>query len=342
MPKHRKYIFKPGEVIGQLTVIRDSQIADEKRRYWVECRCSCGIETKKQVSDLTRARARNFNIACKECPARTRRKSSSPTQWKRKYIFKPGDVIGQLTVIKDSGIPDKRGVHWVECRCSCGAETKRYATHLAKNPHSACTKCLTDIRIKQNKSRARIINIGEKFNAWTIIGTPSDFSGDSQYHIYQTQCLCGKKSEFPKKDLVKATCCMSCAKLKNRPKVGDVFGKFTIIDIIKIKKDNSCFVLFKCQCVCGNQPNKLLKDLRERGHAGCIKCCHLKICSICGCKGGFHKYIDLETSECEMIGFCELCDRFKLNKYIYTPSLNRVLVFLKSRNKAKRMSYLRS
>ncbi len=229
----------------------------------------------------------------------------------RKYVFQPGQVFGSLTVIKDTGEQNENRKFLVLCRCSCGVEVKRQAVALNGKINNSCGKCLSAKNAQRVKFNARVIKIGDQFNDWTIIGIPKDLSGLGRFHFYDTQCKCGAISMHSRVGLLegKATSCLLCIAEKKNPalKIGDKIGNFTILETNERRHDKR----YKCLCICGEITYKTKQDLGIRGDRGCWKCCHKgkrKPCRVCGCKG--HDKIDLETTECDHLGFCEKCDKF--------------------------------
>lgn len=248
----------------------------------------------------------------------------------RKYQFKPGDVIGSLTVLEDNNERNGRGIFVVRCRCSCGVEVIRQAPDLTGKRNNCCKGCRYLLAAKSNKERLQQIRIGDQFNDWTVIELPTDLSRQSNYHKYKVQCKCGTQKLCNRLSLTggAAKRCKKCEvsnRFGERPfEIGEQVGNFKVLDIIFYFRDGRRCRKYKCLCKCGNISTKEGSALKLFRDAGCKKCHQFKKCHICGCLGARHKFIDIETSECEHLGFCEICDKFDINKHIDFSKFRRL------------------
>jgi hypothetical protein len=234
----------------------------------------------------------------------------------KKYSIEPGDVIGSLTVIRE--LPRKEGSDRIEvvCRCKCGSEAIRLRGNLIQRMKSgsntSCKPC-NNALISQAKRSKQIIDVGSKFYHWTVVDVEMAMGKET---VYVCTCSCGSEGRFQRKKLLNGKT-RSCKKCINRqrhcitepPKIGDRHGSFTVMEEVKRQRiGNARGYVYICKCDCGSIKRKTAYQLRNC--TACNDCVNrVGICTICGCRG--HKKIDLEACECDFLGFCERCDKFK-------------------------------
>jgi len=99
--------------------------------------------------------------------------------------------------------------------------------------------------------------IGEKYNAWTVIGVNHTAPG----HVsYICRCACGFEKRILFNNLKKSECCNFCQfKKKAEPLIGQIFGKSTVIGITKIGVGGALNIL----CSCGKEYPLRICDLNH-------------------------------------------------------------------------------
>ena len=148
-----------------------------------------------------------------------------------------------------------------------------------------------------------------KVGFWTVLN--KDESG-SNYFL--CRCICGKEEEKSLLSLKSAKCssCYKCYVMADWGKeidwIGHSFFEWTVLK--KIAERNVIKPpVYLAQCSCGNlRVKKSLAFLKFTRCKECLKRDTI-LCSECKCVD--HKDIDLNTSKCELIGFCEKCDGWK-------------------------------
>lgn len=160
--------------------------------------------------------------------------------------------------------------------------------------------------------------IGKKFGKWTVLNLSSDRDSAGGYK-YLCKCDCGLESKIKKKALLKdeSTKCKNCADIRylqiSQEIIGKQFNKWTIVSILE-KRTSRGKIQFLCKCDCGNTSNKIRYQLENNRSKACRSCVayerERKYCNECQCFG--HHNIDLESSECDLLGFCSHCDKFNL------------------------------
>ena len=123
------------------------------------------------------------------------------------------------------------------------------------------------------------INIGHKFNQWTVI----EFSHIDlrRRHWFKCQCQCGCTSIKRIDDIrqPKAKMCRTCAAKVRKESgnlikfftelVGKKFGKWTLLKRIIAEKKHPQFL---CECECGNKSIIAGSELKRKKSTQCISC----------------------------------------------------------------------
>ena len=161
-----------------------------------------------------------------------------------------GQHFGKLTAIEYiPGIPGK----W-ECSCECGNITRVRTQHLI----NGVTKSCGCIKYKKNASSAGTKSIdsktnlvGMRFGKLTVIEDTE--KKDSKYRgkLWLCKCDCGNTKEIPDFRLRfnQAKSC-GCSADNKRDLIGQRFGHLTVLE--KTNKRYYGYVVWKCQCDCGN------------------------------------------------------------------------------------------
>ena len=159
--------------------------------------------------------------------------------------------------------------------------------------------------------------IGKRFGKWVVLEETSK-KNISRQKYYLCQCDCGDQIEVIGSSLRsgKSSSCQKCCRQKISIQVGSVSGRWTILNRSeKISKFGHLY--FSCKCECGSISDIRADALRKNSSTQCFNCADvIKIipCSDCGCFN--HRDIDLEESECDLLGFCYRCDKFSVRKFL--------------------------
>jgi very-short-patch-repair endonuclease len=201
---------KIGDKFGRLTVIE--VIPSPHNGCSVKCRCDCGnIWGPYKAAIIKKGNTKS----CGHC--------SDP------HI---NDRFGKLVITEV--IPNNHGGIGcrVKCKCDCGNLLGPYNFSEIKNGHTkSCGHC--------NDPK-----VGNKFSRLTVIEVkPSPGGGCS----VKCQCDCGNICGPYQFKHIKNNNTKSCGHC-NDPKVGDKFGRLTVIEIIPVHT-GGCRV--KCRCDCG-------------------------------------------------------------------------------------------
>ena len=146
-----------------------------------------------------------------------------------------GERFGFLTVLANAGHNDKGKRLW-ECQCDCGEIRLVTTGHLGREvTHCGCKKTLP-----------RKDLTGQSFHDWIVL----HYVGASRYLC---RCRCGKEKEVCNRELQNGES-KSCG-CREKPSLiknftGIVFGRLTVLDLVKINKFRN--TVWRCQCVCGN------------------------------------------------------------------------------------------
>ena len=172
--------------------------------------------------------------------------------------YKPGDRIGELTLIEKViyKIPSGKTKSKWKCKCSCGKETYVFAANLNK------TKSCGHLT-KEGVSKARFCDLtGKTFGRLFVLRRVNDRINISGRRIvrYLCKCSCGNEVTVDANELRKGTT-QSCGCLQKelngasrcKIHVGDTFGKLTVIEKMpSFHYGRSTMSRWKCKCECGS------------------------------------------------------------------------------------------
>ena len=176
-----------------------------------------------------------------------------------------GQVFGNWTVIKFHS-SSKNKILWL-CKCSCGTEKIIIGSTLKSGRSKSCG-CLKLPDLS-----------GQVFGNWTVIKREGSLNNKS---TWLCKCSCGTEKTVIghnlKNGISKSCGCKIMTETrkqayKNRPsnvKIGDVFGRLTIIEKTD-KRLNRC-KLWLCKCICGKDvltTSTLLTSGKKRS-CGCL------------------------------------------------------------------------
>ena len=175
-----------------------------------------------------------------------------------------GKIFGKLKVSGFAGYK-KHCACW-ECKCECGIIKIYMAKDLKSGNSSSCGKC--------NK-----IRIGTRFGKLIVIEFADYYISNNGYRHTQLlcQCDCGNKKVIRSCHL-QSKSTKSCGDC-NPIKVGDKFGKLTVINTTKSDKVASQCL---CRCVCGSVTLKSAKCLKNGSTKSCGDCNPIKIGDVFG------------------------------------------------------------
>lgn len=243
-----KINLKIGQKFGNWTVM-EIDLKTKHNQYGSMCICDCG-RTKKIIpnSDLTNGGTNK----CKLCYNET-----------VDIEIKNGDKIGEWIVI-EANIKNNKNELCSKVKCSCG-RTEKVVKNSDIKKYSTCKKCAYE------KKRLQI-NKNDKFGKWTIIET--DIKNEKGQICCKAICDCGRTEKLiTNAKLVsgKSTQCKLCSNGVIDIKLGDRFGKWTVIDI-GFKNSNRGYKSL-CKCDCGRTIDYVAnRNLLNGTSKGCTAC----------------------------------------------------------------------
>ena len=159
------------EKYGRWTVLRE--VPSKKRGIvgnHVECQCECGNIKINQRAQLKHA---NGSRQCIDCMYIYRKKRDPATLKPKKSYpeVKPGDVFGDLTVIRTDTL---RGFPSYLCKCTCGREYNIYPKRLTSPSMQHLLACLNCYRKRRYERATKSVQAakGKYYNSrlgiWAI------------------------------------------------------------------------------------------------------------------------------------------------------------------------------
>ena len=189
----------------------------------------------------------------------------------KKLIIQIGVKFGRLTVLEDVSRIGKKSE--VRCLCDCGNE-KIVQYYDIKNGATKSCGCL---RKESNLKRFSLKDdqIAEKYGMLTLIKEVP--KGNLKSRRFEAKCDCGKIKvvclNYLRNNLVISCGCYR-KKIRGKArlidvKIGDRYGKLTIIEEILRLSEHFEERKFKCLCDCGNEKIILLNSLRTNRTLSC-------------------------------------------------------------------------
>lgn len=134
-----------GQRFGKLTVIKNTQEKDKQGSFYWLCQCDCGKQKRTTRNRLSHG-------TCTSCGCRTIEKISKMAKERKRPPLKPGDVYGNLTIIKEitENKPIKRGTNW-QCLCVCGNTTVRNRCYLKRKDKPKSCGCVKNRHLITNR-----------------------------------------------------------------------------------------------------------------------------------------------------------------------------------------------
>lgn len=204
-----------------------------------------------------------------------------------KFIDLTGQRFGYLTVLerdfnyaKEHNLKNK-ATYW-KCQCDCGT-IKSINGQRLRNGETVSCGCY-------NRTKTFIDLTGMKFGKWTVIGLDQEYNLPNHSTYWKCQCECGNIRSVLGQNLRNGSS-KSCGcynreqasirmkeynELQSTIKIGDKYGKLTVLEYIGLKKQNSRDKnesWYLCECECGTR-----KEVRGNGlitgqvsSCGCIK-----------------------------------------------------------------------
>lgn len=175
-----------------------------------------------------------------------------------KFNYSDGQAFGTWTIIKE--VLSTNGCRYFKCICSCGKTKNVSITTLRRKPLH-CYYCENDARKRQDLTNKR-------FGKWLV-------SHKNQNGTWACVCDCGTKLNITTGQLKShhSTKCKSCVNYgdRPRPKIGDVFGLYTLVNITKDRFD---LLVYHCRCsLCDSVvTRKYLELITPITSTGCKYC----------------------------------------------------------------------
>ena len=178
-----------------------------------------------------------------------------------------GQKFGHLTVMFRTNPPEdsnKKGDAWWACKCDCGNE-KLVRIRGDRFKTESNLSCGCDFK-KVGRKIDNTIQIGQKYGKWTI----KEFKGVIDTHAsYLCECECGTQKILYGSALKRGETksCQLCSLGHKLDITGQKFGKLTALEPTE-KRSNS-FIIWKCQCDCGNICEVSLGNLKSGNTKSC-------------------------------------------------------------------------
>lgn len=104
------------------------------RKYYIKCRCRCGLEKEIYLYNLTN----NKTDCCIKC---SKVKNGTPNKGQYKYSFRVGETFGKWEVINNQSRRVGKRTQ-IECRCKCGKIQWIDHYALKNNKTLQCHNCM--------------------------------------------------------------------------------------------------------------------------------------------------------------------------------------------------------
>lgn len=187
-----------------------------------------------------------------------------------KKIDLTGQKFGRLTVLERAENDNRGKTRWL-CRCECGNEKIISRDNLISGHTQSCGCYNIDTLVKRHKGNSLV---GQRFGKLVVL--VDDGTRDKRQRImYKCQCDCGTITYAAATDLrigTKKSCgCLASHDFRKRVKIGEVYGRLTVLE--KTDRKQQSFIIYKCQCQCGNIIEVTSHNLKS-GHTkscGCLK-----------------------------------------------------------------------
>ncbi len=184
------------------------------------------------------------------------------------------------------------------------------------------------------------IEIGDVIGSVTVIGRTVIPGKPAKMKCL---CSCGSETDIWRTDLSNARTkkedisCRKCsyekravAKRKYHVDLvpGGKFGDWTIVGLSDERtKDGK--VLYTTICACGTLGTHTSLTLRSGRATKCFDCAGVNPCIVCGCIN--HISVNLDSSTCDYLGFCQICDKFDIREHINASNFSKKLIGPRSR-----------
>lgn len=314
-----------GQRFGSWTIL-ETDIRTKHGQYGSRCICDCN-RTKKVIpnTDLINGNTNKCKLCYNEAVD---------------IEIKNGDKIGEWIVLEANTKNDKNEL-CSKVVCSCGRKEKNIKNSDIKK-YPMCIQCA-------NERKRLQINKGDKFGKWTVIET--NIKNKSQIYC-RVICDCGRTEQLVGNSRLingKTTQCTLCSTGVIDVKVGDKYGKWTVIDTGF--KDNNRGYKSLCKCDCGRTTDYVTnKSLTSGKSKECVPCSHNrydlnigdvygnwtvikanfhnneKWSSLCRCKCGNERIMSNLSLVTKKSTKCKMCIDMTTDEYIKKLStINSVL-----------------
>ena len=253
----KQLIDETGNVYGKITVIsRDCSVPNRNSHWNVKCECG-----KEWV--ISQNKLHTGQKCCDTC------RGSVAAKTRRADMI--GRTFGYLTIVEaleecaGKKLPKKLYL----CRCRCGNMVK--CTTSALQTYKTSCGCMDYLKPSNNRQPKYMSLVGKKIKNFTVIGKYGDFE-----NRVVCKCDCGGTTVANVYRLIDGNIpeCQYCKKAKRIEShvesfLGRKFGNLTVAEYIGSGKNGHQWI---CECVCGNRPSVLERNLIGGSSTQCKRC----------------------------------------------------------------------
>lgn len=233
-----------GQKFGRLTVIK--RTPNKGKQVAWECQCDCGNSVIVRAYSLLSGNTKSCGCVRRNCAINLGKSNKKDLT---------GEKFGRLTVIKDSGQRNNQQQIMWECKCDCGNTILVSTVHLTSGHTKSC-----------GCSR-RLDLTGQHFGILVAL-EPTNQRYNSSV-VWKCQCDCGNITYVRSNSLLSGST-ISCGCLSKLDLTGKRFGKLIALEPTNDRR--SGYIVWKCQCDCGNvayvESRQLIKG--KTNSCGCL------------------------------------------------------------------------
>jgi hypothetical protein len=185
---------------------------------------------------------------------------------------KIGSVIGEFRILEAYVDKTPSGCYRHRSLCRCGKEFLAVASSLRAGMGCGCRRW-SKLRKPSSKREPPILD-GDKFGSFEVV-LPYVMKSKSGMSFHGAVCVtCGSRKVLIRTSLTKKGDC-KCNKAhpnrKNNIKIGDIFGKWTVIDVYSHRRKGRGYT-HTCRCECGQEKQVAGVNLLSLGSRQCVNC----------------------------------------------------------------------